>query len=190
MMTGRSMVSARKCARSDFSRQGNWPARPMTPFSPTAATSTIFIIRLRAATSMCRFRLVGETLQGLPTQTTNSPLVHNLRADRCVECNGWRIPVEHGPFEACVTALDAMLRQPRKQRFADAAAAKRRPHEHVFQIEAVPPAESGKNQEPDCESHRHPVPFRDVAKRLWRPPEQGIGDLRFARIQFMRQFLV
>src|SRR5665647_513796 len=47
MMTGLLMVSLRKCCRSDFSRHGSWPSRPMTLFSPMAATSTIFIIPSR-----------------------------------------------------------------------------------------------------------------------------------------------
>src|SRR5690348_11652283 len=151
----------------------------MTPFSPTAATSTIFIIRLRAAISICRFRLAGEILQGLPAHTADSPFVHDLCADRFVECNSRRVPIEHRPFKARVTVRGAMLGESRQQRLADAAAAKRRPYEKVFKIEAVPPAEGGKIQKPDRQSRRRSIPLCDIAKNLWRRREQCLGNLHF-----------
>src|ERR1700688_876684 len=56
MMTGRLSVTLRKCFRSDFSRHGNWPLRPMTLLSPIAATSTIFIATPRGSTCSYRHR--------------------------------------------------------------------------------------------------------------------------------------
>ena len=151
-------VSARKCCRSDFSRHGSVPSCPITPFSATAATSTICISRAPP-------RVPRERCKRLAAQAADGPVVHHLGAERLVESDRRRIPVEHRPFEARLALLDAALRQLRHQRLADAAAAECRPHEQILEIDAVPAAERREIEKPDREARRLAVPFGDVAEQ-------------------------
>src|SRR5689334_6647077 len=86
--TGLSVVSARKCAMSDFSRHGIVPPLPTTPFSATAAMRTISITRV-SPRRQPRQRIAGDAHHG--------PLVHQYAAERLVEIDRGRVPVEHRP---------------------------------------------------------------------------------------------
>ena len=76
-----------------------------------------------------------------------------------------------------IALLDAAPRQMRHQRLADAAAAECRPHEEVFEIDAVTAAEGREVEKPDREAGRLAVPFGDVAEQPRLRRKQRRGDL-------------
>src|SRR5665213_1990592 len=105
----------------------------MTLFSATATTSTIFI----STPSLGRWRrLTGrKARKRRPIHAANLPLAHDLGAERFIEGDRRRIPVEHRPFEARVAVVDAGARQLLHQGLADTAAAEFGPNEHVLEID-------------------------------------------------------
>src|SRR5690348_11588926 len=84
-----------------------------------------------------------QSLQRVTRDTADRPLVLELGADRFVEIDRGRIPVQHRPFEARPALADAAARKMRHQGLADAFVTEGRAHEDIFQIDAVTSGEGG-----------------------------------------------
>src|SRR6185503_17799691 len=82
------------------------------------------------------------------------PLTFDLGADRLIEGDRRRVPVEHRPLEARIAVVDAGARKMPHQGLADAAAAEVRLDEDVLEIDAVPAAEGREIEKPDGEAGR------------------------------------
>src|SRR5690554_3948494 len=87
--------------------------------------------------------------QGVAAESEGGPLVHGFCAEALVEPDRGFVPVEHLPFEAGVTALDADRRKGREQLAAVAAAAVLLTHVEIFEVDAVDPLPGREGEEPD-----------------------------------------
>ena len=149
---------------SDFSRHGMAPPAPITPFSATATMRTISI----TASPPC----ASAVSAGPPIrQTVHSSI--RTRAERFIEFDRRRVPVQHGPLQTRPAVSDAFLCQMNQQRLADTLAAQRRTDEQVFEIDSGTAAEGGKIDEPDREAGRLAVPLGDLAKQRGLPPNSA-----------------
>src|ERR1700730_726585 len=85
-----------------------------------------------------RSRTCGEPLQRVTGQPETGPLVLCHRAECLVEPDGRFVPVEYGPFEPGVPALNRDLGQLHEECPAMATAAYRRGDVEILQVDPVP----------------------------------------------------
>src|SRR5690349_17208479 len=86
--------------------------------------------------SILGFAERGQALQRGAGDPVLGPVTHRLGAQTQVEVDGGLVPVEHGPFETAAAARARDSREMAEQCLADAVAAKLRPDEEIFEVEA------------------------------------------------------
>src|SRR6266851_373791 len=118
------------------------------------------------------------------------PIVHQDRAERFVEFDRRRVPVQHRPLQPRPAIRHALPGKMYQQCLADTLAAVRRTHEQVFQIDPGAAAEGRKIDEPDRETGRLALPFRDLAEQPWTAAEQRRADASFGGFDFVQQLFV
>ena len=166
---------------SDLSRHGIAPPRPITPFSATAAMSTISIsYPLREP----RQRIAADAADGPLVQQHARRAICRIRSTACSS----RAPTTGSAPSRSATHF---AREMHHQRLADAPCRGcAGPHEQVFQIDAGAPAEGGEIEEPEREADRLAVPFGEVAEHARLLAEQRRIDHRLGRLDLVGELLV
>ncbi len=164
---------------SDFSRHGIVAAAPdHAILGDRRDQDDLHHVALRQP----RERIVADAHDG--------PFIQQDAAERFVEFDRRRVPVEHRPLQARPAVLDAFACKMNHQRLADALAAMLRPHEQVFEINAGTPAEGGEIQEPEREADRLAVPLGEVAEDARLFAEQRLVDIGLGRHRLVDELFV
>src|SRR5215472_2122861 len=94
----------------------------------------------------------GQVTQRRAAQPLHGPLAHRLGADRAVEADRGRVPVQHPPLEPAVPATHADGCELSQQGLADPTPAHHRRDVQVFEIDTVTAKPGREVQEPERES--------------------------------------
>src|SRR5687768_13329747 len=132
----------------------------------------------------------GETAEGGARQSGQDPLTAQLRAQRLVELDGWRVPVQHGPFHASAPAAYGDACQSGEQGTTGAPAALGGQDEKIFQIQSRPGQERGIREEVEREADGRSVAFADEGLEVAPGAEAVTTDATKGGLALVRQPLV